>query len=130
MHKNHLESAFNEYDKDMDGEIGLDDLLKVSEELDDIPISKSDAELMIAFFKFFAHENEPNFQYEDIKNFNITKQDFITTLTRINFLYNKTNVGSQDINKSKISCEKSGFNSKINVEKSQIEKSEIESRLG
>ncbi len=58
----HLETAFNEYDKDMDGEVGLDDLLKVSEELDEVPMSKSDAELMIAFFKYFSqekmHENE------------------------------------------------------------------------
>ena len=127
----HLESAFNEYDKDMDGEIGLDDLLKVSEELDDIPISKNDGELMIAFFKFFAHENEEDFKFEDIKNFNITKKDFITTLTRINFLYNKVdnNFQSQvDPNKSRISAmDKSQFNSRINVDK-QMDKSDAESR--
>ena len=129
----HLESAFNEYDKDMDGEIGLDDLLKVSEELDDIPISRSEGELMIAFFKFFAHENEEDFKFEDIKNFNITKQDFITTLTRINFLFNKVdnNFQSQvDPNKSRISgFDKSAFNSRINIEK-QIDKSDVESKIG
>ena len=49
----HLETAFNEYDKDMDGEVGLDDLLKVSEELDEVTMTKSDAELMIAFLSTF-----------------------------------------------------------------------------
>ena len=43
----HLESAFNDYDKDMDTMISPDDFKKVSEELDSIPISKEDAEMFI-----------------------------------------------------------------------------------
>lgn len=127
----HLETAFNEYDKDMDGEVGLDDLLKVSEELDEVPMSKSDAELMIAFFKYFSqeklNENEDDHEHADeITSVNITKKEFITTLIRINFLVNKSdnNNQSQDPNKSKASAfyeSKSGFYSKSNIDKSYEE---------
>ena len=104
----HLETAFNEYDKDMDGEVGLEDLLKVSEELDEVPMSKSDAELMIAFFKYFSHEkiqeNEDEINVEDITSVNITKKEFITTLTKINFLVTKSdNNQSQELSKSRAS---------------------------
>ena len=61
----HLETAFNEYDKDMDGEVGLKDLLKVSEELDEIPMNKFDDELMISFFNYFSLEKQ-NENDEDI----------------------------------------------------------------
>ena len=61
----HLETAFNEYDKDMDGEVGLEDLLKVSEELDEIPMNKFDAESMISFFNYFSLEKQ-NENDEDI----------------------------------------------------------------
>ena len=79
----HLETAFNEYDKDMDGEIGIEDLLKVSEELDEVSMSKADAELMIAFFKYFAQEqmeNEGNINNEEINSINITKREFLIYL--------------------------------------------------
>ena len=104
----HLETAFNEYDKDMDGEVGLEDLLKVSEELDEVPMSKSDAELMIAFFKYFSQEklqdNEDDINVEEITSVNITKKEFITTLTRINFLKYKENIQQQqELSKSRIS---------------------------
>lgn len=132
----HLETAFNEYDKDMDGEVGLDDLLKVSEELDEVPMSKSDAELMIAFFKYFSqeklNENEDEHEHADeITSVNITKKEFITTLIRINFLVNKSdnNNQSQDPNKSKASAfyeSKSGFYSKSNI---NIDKSYEESKI-
>lgn len=132
----HLETAFNEYDKDMDGEVGLDDLLKVSEELDEVPMSKSDAELMIAFFKYFSqeklNENEDDHEHADeITSVNITKKEFITTLIRINFLVNKSdnNNQSQDPNKSKASAfyeSKSGFYSKSNI---NIDKSYEESKI-
>ena len=111
----HLETAFNEYDKDMDGEVGLDDLLKVSEELDEVPMSKSDAELMIAFFKYFSQEklqdNEDDINIDEISSVNITKKEFITTLTRINFLEHKNKLNQQDLNKSRTSGHesKSGF---------------------
>lgn len=132
----HLETAFNEYDKDMDGEVGLDDLLKVSEELDEVPMSKSDAELMIAFFKYFSqeklNENEDEHEHADeITSVNITKKEFITTLIRINFLVNKSdnNNQSQDPNKSKASAfyeSKSGFYSKSNI---NVDKSYEESKI-
>ena len=110
----HLETAFNEYDKDMDGEVGLEDLLKVSEELDEVPMSKSDAELMIAFFKYFSQEklqdNEDEINVDEINSVNITKKEFITTLTRINFLEHKKE-NQQDPDKSRVSGHdsKSGF---------------------
>ena len=127
----HLETAFNEYDKDMDGEVGLEDLLKVSEELDEVPMSKSDAELMIAFFKYFSQEklqeNEEEINVDEITSVNITKKEFITALTRINFLVTKSeNNQSQDLSKSRASGfyeSKSGFYSKSINEKS------IESKL-
>ena len=122
----HLETAFNEYDKDMDGEVGLEDLLKVSEELDEVPMSKSDAELMIAFFKYFSQEklqeNEEEINVDEITSVNITKKEFITALTRINFLVTKSeNNQSQDLSKSRASGfyeSKSGFYSKSINEKS------------
>ena len=122
----HLETAFNEYDKDMDGEVGLDDLLKVSEELDEETMSKADAELMIAFFKYFSqekiHENDDDIHVDEINSVNITKKEFITTLTRINFLVHKSENNmnlSQDPNKSKASGiyeSKSGYFSKSGFE--------------
>jgi Ca2+-binding EF-hand superfamily protein len=129
----HLETAFNEYDKDMDGEVGLDDLLKVSEEMDDVPMTKSDAELMIAFFKYFSqekiNENDDDVRIEELNSVNITKKEFITTLTRINFLVNKSeniNNQSQDPSKSKGSGfyeTKSGFYTKSNINEKSIEES-------
>jgi Ca2+-binding EF-hand superfamily protein len=129
----HLETAFNEYDKDMDGEVGLDDLLKVSEEMDDVPMTKSDAELMIAFFKYFSqekiNENDDDVRIEELNSVNITKKEFITTLTRINLLVNKSeniNNQSQDPSKSKGSGfyeTKSGFYTKSNINEKSIEES-------
>ena len=129
----HLETAFNEYDKDMDGEVGLDDLLKVSEEMDEVPMTKSDAELMIAFFKYFSqekiNENDDDVRIEELNSVNITKKEFITTLTRINFLVNKSeniNNQSQDPSKSKGSGfyeTKSGFYTKSNINEKSIEES-------
>ena len=135
----HLETAFNEYDKDMDGEVGLDDLLKVSEELDEVQMSKSDAELMIAFFKYFSqekmHENEEDMHIDEINSVNITKKEFITTLTRINFLVHKSdnnNNISNDPNKSRGSGfyeSKSGMYSKSGFDKTLNDKSKDESQI-
>ena len=129
----HLETAFNEYDKDMDGEVGLDDLLKVSEELDEVTMSKSDAELMIAFFKYFSqekiHENDDDIHVDEITSVNITKKEFITTLTRINFLVHKSDINmSQDPNKSKgsgIYESKSGYFNKSCFDKTLNDDSKI-----
>ena len=135
----HLETAFNEYDKDMDGEVGLDDLLKVSEELDEVQMSKSDAELMIAFFKYFSqekmHENDEDMHIDEINSVNITKKEFITTLTRINFLVHKSdnnNNISNDPNKSRGSGfyeSKSGMYSKSGFDKTINDKSKDESQI-
>ena len=49
--KSHLEVSFKDYDKDMDmgTQISSDDLLRVSEELDEVQISEEDVKLTIAF---------------------------------------------------------------------------------
>ena len=135
----HLETAFNEYDKDMDGEVGLEDLLKVSEELDEVPMSKSDAELMIAFFKYFSqekhNENDEDLHVDEITSVNITKREFITTLTKINFLVHRAdnnNNTSQDPNKSRGSGlyeSKSGYFNKSNYDKTINDKSKDESQI-
>ena len=129
----HLETAFNEYDKDMDGEVGLDDLLKVSEELDEIPMSKADAELMIAFFKYFSQEkqndNDEDIHVDEITSVNITKKEFITTLTKINFLVHRSeNNMSNDPSKSRASNlyeSKSGLFSKSNINYKSRDESQI-----
>ena len=129
----HLETAFNEYDKDMDGEVGLDDLLKVSEELDEVPMSKSDAELMIAFFKYFSqekqNENDEDIHVDEITSVNITKKEFITTLTKINFLVHKSDKNQiNDPNKSRASGfydSKSGIYSKSNINQKSRDESQI-----
>ena len=129
----HLKTTFNEYDKDMDGEVGLDSLLKASEELDEIQMSKSDVELMIAFEYFSQekmHENDEDISYWSV---NITKKEFITTLTRINFLIHKSgnnNNISNNHNKSRGSGfyeSKSGMYSKSGFDKTINDKSKDES---
>lgn len=80
--KQHLEGAFNDYDKDMDQQITVDDLLKVSEELDDQPMPKEDAELMVAFFKYFSQDKA-------VKSGGVTKEEFIVAFNKLNFLINK-----------------------------------------
>ena len=89
-------------------------------------MSKSDAELMIAFFKYFSQEklqeNEEEINVDEITSVNITKKEFITALTRINFLVTKSeNNQSQDLSKSRASGfyeSKSGYYSKSINEKS------------
>ena len=56
--KTHLEGAYKDYDQDMDmgTQISSDDLLRISEELDDVEISEEDAKLTIAFIKYFARD--------------------------------------------------------------------------
>ena len=44
--QNHLETTFNEYDRDMNDQIGIDGLIKVCEELDEIPITITDVRLL------------------------------------------------------------------------------------
>ena len=129
----HLESAFNEYDKDMDGEVSLDDLLKVSKELDEVPINKNEAILMIAFFKYFSvekkNENNEEVNSEEITNVNITKEEFIYALTRLNFLISKSDHNNQsqehNNNNSELQESKSGFFNKSYFDKSNYDESKI-----
>ena len=129
----HLISAFNEYDKDMDGEVSLDDLLKVSQELDEVPMNQAEAQLMIAFFKYCSNEkkneNSEDFNTEEITNANITKEEFINTMTRLNFLVYKSdhNNQSQDHNRnnSELQESKSGFYNKSYFDKSNYDESKI-----
>ena len=51
----HLENAFNLYDKDQDGIISQDDLIKVSNELEDI-LGMEEASLLISLAKNFGKE--------------------------------------------------------------------------
>ena len=78
----HLESAFNDYDKDMDTMISPDDFKKVSEELDPIPISKEDAEMFITFCKHFGKEKG----ITSINENSVSKEEFINALVQLNFL--------------------------------------------
>lgn len=78
----HLESAFNDYDKDMDTMISPDDFKKVSEELDSIPISKEDAEMFITFCKQFGKEKG----ITSINENSVSKEEFINALVQLNFL--------------------------------------------
>ena len=125
--KRHLEGAFNDYDKDMDQEITVDDLLKVSEELDEVQMTKEDAELMIAFFKYFANDKAT-------KSGGVTKEEFVLAFNKLNFLINK-NDNTEDINVSK--TKNSFINHQSNVKsftksgytKSQLEKNNFSGKL-
>lgn len=90
----HLESAFNDFDKDMDSEINVDDLIKVSEELDETPMAKEDAQLLIAFCKYFGKEKGVHSSGNGI-----SKIEYINMLSRLGFLKtNEFNRGGGDEN--------------------------------
>ena len=117
--KGHLEGAFNDYDKDMDQEITVEDLLKVSEELEETQMSKEDAELMIAFFKYLASDKAK-------KTGGVNKEEFILAFSKLNFLINK-NDNTEDINvrKTKFSFINDQSNSK-SFAKSGLGKSQMD----
>lgn len=98
----HLESAFNDFDKDMDSEINVDDLQKVSEELDETPMTKEDAQLLIAFCKYFGKEKGVHSSGNGI-----SKIEYINMLSRLGFLktneFNKND--KEDNNKNGISVD-------------------------
>ena len=83
----HLESTFNDYDKNMDSLITADDFKKVSEELDTIPISQEDAEMFITFCKHFGKEKGIISERNDA----VTLEEFINTLVNLNFLLETKN---------------------------------------
>lgn len=78
----HLESAFNDYDKDMDSFITAEDFKKVSEELDTITVSKEEANMFISFCKHFGKEKGIQSLREDA----VSKEEFINALISVNFL--------------------------------------------
>ena len=119
--KSHLEGAFNDYDKDMDQVITVEDLMKVSEELEENQMTKEDAELMIAFFKYFSSEKAK-------KSGGVTKEEFVTAFNKLNFLISKSDNNNEEINASRVkysfindqsnnlkSFAKSGYKSQLDV---------------
>ncbi len=77
----HLESAFNLYDKDSDGYISVKDIQKVWEDFDGVS-NVEEAELIVSMCKHFAkskgvkHNDKPG----------ISKEEFINFLLCINFI--------------------------------------------
>lgn len=131
--RQHLEGAFNDYDKDFDQEITVDDLLKVSEELDQAQMPKEDAELMVAFFKYFANDKA-------VKSKGVTKEEFIMAFNKLNFLIarreNQDDTSNNNVSKSKHSFanDNSGIRSFAKsgaaYGKSQLDKSEKKDESG
>lgn len=78
----HIENAFNLYDKDGDGFINGKDIEKVAEELEEI-FSYQESDLMIKMCKYFANVNNLN---KDSDMHHITKEEFSNFLFSINFL--------------------------------------------
>jgi Ca2+-binding EF-hand superfamily protein len=119
----HLESAFNLYDKDGDGFICSEDFKKVGEEIDGVLGSK-DAELFINMVKFFSKSKN----IKQVHNLKISKEEFINFLFCINFLEeikidrNRVDLTSSALNnKSSISLNASRTMSKMNsLHSSQI----------
>lgn len=77
----HLENAFNLYDKDGDGYISAKDLQKVGEELDGV-FPAEDADLLLSLCKYFSKNN--NVKQNDTGN--ISKEEFINMLLSVNFI--------------------------------------------
>jgi Ca2+-binding EF-hand superfamily protein len=77
----HLENAFNLYDKDQDGIISQEDLIKVSQELEDI-LALEEANLLISFAKNLGKELKKE---ERVSN-GITKEEFYNLLVKLGFL--------------------------------------------
>jgi Ca2+-binding EF-hand superfamily protein len=77
----HLESAFNLYDKDGDDYINVEDFKKVGEEIDGV-INDKDAVLFINMVKFFSKSKD----IKQTSNSKISKEEFINFLFNINFL--------------------------------------------
>lgn len=76
----HLENAFNLYDKDQDGIISQEDLIKVSQELEDI-LAMEEANLLISFAKNLGKELK-----RDEKSNGISKEEFYNLLFKLGFL--------------------------------------------
>jgi len=103
----HLENSFNEYDKDMDMNISAEDFIKVSEELDNEPISNEMAQKFVRFCKYFANEQGlKNNTNNNLVNF----EEYVNCLIKMNFLYEK-NTNNNSFNKTVNSLNQSNLKS-------------------
>jgi len=100
----HLDNAFNLYDKDQDGLISSDDLMKVSQELEDV-LGKEEALLIVQLGKVLW-KNANNEQQSN--NTGIDKYEFYNMLEQLGFLQEsaqildvKENSRSQDSKKDR-----------------------------
>jgi hypothetical protein len=124
----HLENTFNDYDKNMDNYITWEDFRKVSEELDDVPITKDEAQMFINFCKYFGREKGIPSTSEE----KVTFDEFINLLINLKFLDE-----SQELKKrEQVSLSNpniSGYDATSNAEKSDkmslFKKSEKESNF-
>ena len=98
----HLENAFNLYDKDQDGIISQDDLIKVSQELEDI-ILMEDALLLISFAKNLGKELK-----NQEKANGITKEEFYNLLFKLGFLIETKDDVNLNINLNDKNSQKNG----------------------
>lgn len=90
----HLESAFNLYDKDSDGFISVKDIQKVWEDENGVS-NLEDAELIVSMCKHFAKSK--NIKHNDKPG--ISKEEFINFLLCINFIEEiKPDIKTTEIN--------------------------------
>ena len=127
----HLENAFNDFDKDLDGEITFEDLLKVSQELDEGELTKEDAQLLVVFGKYFYKSKGK--ELDESHALGITKNEFINMLQSLNFLISKENAAlgrssALDLNSVKSmnkSLNKSVNRSSLNVDSEGSKKNDV-----
>lgn len=112
----HLESAFNLYDKDSDGFISADDFKLAGEEIDGV-IDTKDADMFINMVKFFSKSKN----IKQTSSTKISKEEYINFLFCINFLEeskidkNKGDLSMSGIrDRGSVSLNISRTNSKIN----------------
>ena len=123
----HLENSFNEYDKDMDMFISAEDFVKVSEEIDNEPISKEIAEKFVRFCKYFANEQGLN---NNINNNLVSFEEYVNCLIKIKFLYesdtnnNSTNKNSSSLNQSNLKSNNNSYLDFLSDKFSLFQKSE------
>lgn len=80
----HLENTFNLYDKDQDGVISQEDLVKVSKELEDV-LDSEEASMIINFTKILGIQLNSG----DSTINGITKEEFIMLMFNLGFLEDK-----------------------------------------
>lgn len=91
----HLENAFNLYDKDGDGYISAKDIQKVGEEMDGV-FAQEEADLLVSLCKHFAK----NSNVKQNERGNISKEEFINMLLSVNFIEELKNDPKADGNQS------------------------------